>query len=288
MTKEYITEFLDYLRGERGASANTLAAYTRDLRQWREEGGELTPAGIEGYLASLRAAGLASASVARKRASLSSLCRFLAEEGILRENPVTQIESVARREEKLPHVLNAEQVRRLLSAPNRSTRKGLRDAALLELMYASGLRVSEVISLRVGDVSEKECVLRVRGKGGRERMVPVAKSALATVAAYRAAAKIPANNARALLFPRRAGGAPLSRGIVWRSVKEHARRAGLPQLPSPHWLRHSFATHLLSGGADIRAIQEMLGHARITTTQIYAHVANDRLRAAYRAAHPRA
>lgn len=282
-----VAHFLESLRAERGASENTLAAYARDLRQWAMAGDSLTPDGLERYLAGLRREGLASASVARKRAALSSFCRFLTGEGILTENPVAQIEGRTRREEKLPRILSAEQIQRLLTAPDRSTRQGLRDAALLELMYAAGLRVSEVVTLRVGDVAEKERTLHIRGKGGRERVIPVAPSALRTLAAYRAAARIPAR-ASALLFPRRAGNGSLSRGVVWRLVKERARQAGLPQLPSPHWLRHSFATHLLSGGANIRAIQEMLGHARITTTQIYAHVSDDRLRAAYRAAHPRA
>jgi integrase/recombinase XerD len=154
-------------------------------------------------------------------------------------------------------------------------------------MYASGLRVSEVIALRVGDVLVKEGVLKIRGKGGRERVIPVAKRALEIVAEYRVRVRIP-QSARALLFPCRAGGAHVHRAEVWRSVKEYARSAGLTESPSPHWLRHSFATHLLSCGADIRAIQEMLGHVRITTTQIYAHVADDRLREVYRAAHPRA
>lgn len=284
---DLITLFLDYLRGERGASAHTLSAYARDLRQWSEIGRGLTPDGIEGYLISLRREGLASASIARKRAALSSYCRFLAGEGILRENPVARIETMARRAEKLPRILSVEDMERLLAAPDRKSLKGLRDAALLELMYASGLRVSEVIALRVGDVLVKEGVLKIRGKGGRERVIPVAKRALEIVAEYRVRVRIP-QSARALLFPCRAGGAHVHRAEVWRSVKEYARSAGLTESPSPHWLRHSFATHLLSCGADIRAIQEMLGHVRITTTQIYAHVADDRLREVYRAAHPRA
>ena len=282
-----IAAFLSHLRGERGLSENTLSAYSRDLQQWLAAREALTAAGVEQYIAQLRISRLAPASLARKRAALSSFCRFLTGEGVLAENPVAQVDAVTRREVKLPRVLTRGEIARLLAAPDRSRPRGRRDAALLELMYASGLRVSEVASLRAGDIEERQGFLRVRGKGGRERRVPVSKSALAALAAYRRDICLPANS-RALLFPRRRGGRPLSRTLVWRAVKEHAIAAGLPVLPSPHWLRHSFATHLLSGGADIRAIQEMLGHARITTTQIYAHVAADRLREAYRTAHPRA
>ncbi|HVK06372.1 MAG TPA: tyrosine recombinase, partial [Armatimonadaceae bacterium] len=279
--------FLDHLRAERGLSENTAAAYRRDLEQWRAQRHDLTPDGIEAYLTLLRAEGLAAASVARKRAALSSFCRWMVGEGALTSNPVDAVEGVTRRPQRLPHVLSAREVAALLASPDRSTPRGRRDAAFLELMYASGLRVSEVAGLRVGDVDEKGGLIRVRGKGGKERLVPVGRPALEALAAH-----VPARqrrDARAFLFPApgRAGG-PIGRGLVWRAVKCHAARAGLRVLPSPHWLRHSFATHLLSGGADVRAIQEMLGHARVTTTQVYTHVADDRLRAAYRAAHPRA
>jgi integrase/recombinase XerD len=286
-----IDAFLTFVRAERGLSENTAAAYRRDLTQWRAEGGDLTPPGVEAYLARLRRQGLAPASVARKRAALSSFCRFLVGEGGLKDNPVAFVEGVTRPERKLPHVLTAEQAARLLSAPDKRTAKGRRDAAVLELLYGSGLRVSEALSLRAGDVDAKAGTVRVRsGKGGRDRIAPLGKPAAAALKAYRSDL-FGARRAdpKALLFP--APGAPcrpLGRGLVWSAVKAYAVTAGLPVPPSPHWLRHSFATHLLSGGADVRAIQEMLGHARITTTQVYTHVATDRLRAAYRAAHPRA
>ena len=155
-------------------------------------------------------------------------------------------------------------------------------------MYASGLRVSEAASLRVGDVDSKGGFLRVRGKGEKERLVPVHRDALATLEIYRKTQRTGISSAADYLFAAHNRKMPLGRGLIWRAVRDHAARAGLPNLPSPHWLRHSFATHLLSGGADLRAIQEMLGHSRIATTQIYTHVATDRLREAYRAAHPRA
>ena len=293
-----IAAFIDHLRAERGASENTVAAYRRDLTQWRAQDFDLSPVGIEGYLAALRRSGLKDASISRKRAALSSFSRFLVGEGELATNPVALVDGVTRFALRLPHVLTADQIVQLLNAPETHTDRGRRDRALLALMYASGLRVSEVAALRVGDVDAKRGLLRVRGKGGKERMVPVARGALAALDRYRnPATRRPTLRGRsqsqghdpaALLFPDRSGKRPLGRGIIWRAVKEHAKSAGLPELPSPHWLRHSFATHLLSGGADVRAIQEMLGHSKIATTQIYTHVATERLREAYRSAHPRA
>jgi integrase/recombinase XerD len=288
-----LTAFLQHLHGERGLSDNTRAAYERDLKQWLSGTHDLTPSGVERYLSGLRGEGLKPTSIARKRAALSSFCRFLAVEGVLKDNPVALVEGTTRPERKLPRVLSAEDVAKLLQMPDRTTDRGRRDAALLELMYAAGLRVSEAASLRVGDVDEKRGMLRVRGKGGKERLVPIAKPALAALLDH-LRTRVPAGGGgrprpQEYVFTQSGGhGRPLGRFTVWRAVKEHAATAELPELPSPHWLRHSFATHLLNGGADVRAIQEMLGHARITTTQVYTHVAGDRLREAYRAAHPRA
>lgn len=283
---DQIESFLSYQRVERGASENTVAAYRRDLAQWAQQEFPLSITGIERYLAFLLREGMKSATIARKRAALSSFCRFLAMEGRLEENPVALVDGATRGRLSLPHALTAGQIARLLAAPDGATPKGRRDTALLELMYASGLRVSEVIALRVGDMDVKRGFLRVRGKGNRERLVPVSKQALKALAAY--TTSLPSmRNPRAYLFPQPNGKRPLGRGTVWRAVKTHAISAGLPRLPSPHWLRHSFATHLLSGGADIRAIQEMLGHARIATTQRYTHLVSERLRAAYRKHHPR-
>jgi integrase/recombinase XerD len=285
--QKQVEAFLEHLRGERGLSSNTTDAYRRDLRQWLGKTYDLTPIGVEKYLAYLRSENLAPASIARKRAALSSFCRFLSGDGVIDQNPVALVDTVTRPERKLPHVLTPGEVARLLVAPDERTPKGKRDRALLEMMYASGLRVSEVTGLRVGDVDEKRGLVRVKGKGSKERLVPVAKLALEALAAYRKSCPA-TKDLKAFLFPAGGSRKTLGRGIVWRAVKDHAKAAGLPELPSPHWLRHSFATHLLNGGADVRAIQEMLGHASITTTQIYTHVAEDRLRAAYRAAHPRA
>ena len=286
----YIDAFLAHLMGERGLSANTTDAYRRDLAQWLATGNDLSSDGVERYLGGLKRDKLAPASVARKRAALSSFCRYLAAEGILSTNPVGAVEGVTQREQRLPHVLSRGDVTRLLQTPDKETAGGRRDRALLELMYASGLRVSEAVTLRVGDMDARRRTLRVRGKGGKERLVPISQSALDAVERHQHDLPMARRrDPKAFLFPGGFGrNAPLGRGAAWSAVKTHAQAAGLPPLASPHWLRHSFATHLLNGGADVRVIGEMLGHARVTTTQIYTHVASDRLRAAYRAAHPRA
>ena len=273
--------FFIYLTGERGLSANTLAAYRRDLVQWEKLNLPLTPNGVEAGLARLRQSGLGAASLARKKACLSTYAKWLVREGRLSGNPVRGADGAARRPARLPKTLSTSQVRDLLARPDRSTERGKRDAAFLELLYASGLRVSEAASLKVGDVERGR--VRVVGKGGRERIVPLGAPARAALAEL-----IGEKKPRSAYVFRGRGGGPLSRQEAWRLVKVHALRAGLPPKLSPHWLRHSFATHLLSGGADIRVIQELLGHARVTTTQIYTQVSTDRLRAAYRAAHPRA
>ena len=273
-----IDAFLDHLTAERGLSVNTRDAYRRDLTQWASRSGALDPDAIAAWLGRLRADGLSPASIARKRAALSSFCRFLLRDGQLDANPVAQVDTPSRPPQKLPRTLSATDIARLLNAPDRHTARGRRDAAILETLYASGLRVSELTDLRAGDLDLKRGWLQVRGKGGRERRVPLGAPARDALKAYLG----PATRRRdERLFA-------LDRHQVWRLVKTRAAQAGLPRLPSPHGLRHSFATHLLDGGADIRAIQEMLGHARVTTTQIYTQVATERLRSVYRTAHPRA
>jgi len=283
-----IVAFLRYLVAEQGASANTVAAYRRDLAQWHEyTNGDLSVEGVERFLARLFALGLMSASVERKKAALSAFARFLMGEGVLSENPVRAVEGAARASRPLPHVLTASQVAALLAAPDRTTRRGRRDAAFLELLYATGLRVSEACALRVADVDMIAATVTVQGgKGNKDRRVPIGKPALAALKSYRADFENPAPTDP--LFASRTGvGNAVRRETMFRAIVAHARTAGLPEPPSPHWLRHSFATHLLGGGADIRAIGEMLGHASISTTQVYTHVSTDRLREAYRAAHPR-
>lgn len=273
-----IVAFLDSLRAERGLSANTEAAYRRDLAQWEQLGGDLSVEGIERYLAQLREAGMAPSTLARKRAALSSYCRFLSREGLLPSNPVALAASPTRPERKLPHVLTTAQLTQLLAVPDRATPKGLRDGCLLELLYAGGLRISEAAHLRWGDLERSQGTIRVSGKGGKERIVPLAPLVFESLERLRPAGATP-------LEPIFGG---VGRVSLWRAVKERVAEAGLGERPTPHWLRHSFATHLLNNGADLRAIQELLGHARIATTQIYTHVATESLRRSYRSAHPRA
>ncbi len=270
--------FLAHLHAERGLSENTVSAYRRDLKQWESSNLPLTPEGIERYLERLHAAGMAPASIARKRAALSSYCRFLTREGELESNPVAVAASITRPERKLPHTLTTAQLIALLQAPDRTTLKGQRDAALLELLYAGGLRLSEAVGLCWGDLDPDQGTLLVRGKGGKERHIPLAKIVFESLEKLRPKRFKPTEP----VF----GG--MCRVTLWRAVKENVLVAGLGERPSPHWLRHSFATHLLNHGADLRVIQELLGHARITTTQIYTHVATERLRTAYRTSHPRA
>jgi integrase/recombinase XerD len=270
--------FFGFLAAERGLAVNTVMAYRRDLAQWRVHQLPLTPDGIETFLARLRNEGLAASSIARKKACLATYSKWLVREGRLTDSPVTQIEGAARTPRKLPKTLTTEEIARLLVAPDTDHATGRRDAAFLELLYASGLRVSEAATLTCGALDLARGRVRVMGKGGRERLVPLGE---------------PARRALKAHLGRKARGPEdpvfgITRQAAWALVKTNAARAGLTTLPSPHWLRHSFATHLLSGGADLRAIQELLGHARITTTQVYTHVSTDRLRAAYRAAHPRA
>jgi integrase/recombinase XerD len=270
--------FFGFLAAERGLAANTIAAYRRDLAQWRVHRLPMTPDGIETFLARLRNDGLAASSIARKKACLATYTKWLVREGRLAESPVAMVENAARTERKLPKTLTIEELARLLAAPDTTTVTGRRDAAFLELLYASGLRVSEAATLTCGALDLARGRVRVLGKGGRERMVPLGEPA-------RRALKVHLSRK-----PRHPDDPVfgITRQAAWALVKANAARAGLTNLPSPHWLRHSFATHLLSGGADLRVIQELLGHARITTTQVYTHVSTDRLRAAYRAAHPRA
>ena len=286
--QQQISEYLLYLKTARGSSENTLDAYRRDLTAWLGTNNDLTPDGVERYLAHLRRRGLKDASIARKRASLSSFCRYLVGEGAVKSNPVAVVDTVTRPAFRLPHVLSKTQIAKLLDAPDETKKHGKRDRALLALMYASGLRVSEVASLRNADVNKNDGFLRVRGKGNKERLIPVHRDALTALEAYQETKGKSKQTSGGFIFTAHNPQMPLGRGLIWRAVRDHAAHAGLPNLPSPHWLRHSFATHLLSGGADLRTIQEMLGHSRISTTQIYTHVATDRLREAYRKAHPRA
>jgi len=287
--------FLDYLDVEKGLAANTRRAYGADLRQfiaYLERRGissfeQVTRSHITGYLIELQDAGRAPATISRSLSAIKSLIRFLVEEGFLAADPASVIAS-PRQAQHLPGVLTVPEVERLLAAPGPETPLGVRDRAILETLYACGLRVSELTGLQVRDVNLDKQFVRCLGKGGRERVVPLGSMAVRWLELYlRDVRPALAGRRSGVLFVNRRG-RPLTRQTVWRMVGRYARAAGITRPVTPHTLRHSFATHLLDNGADLRVVQELLGHADIVTTQIYTHLTTAKLRRVYDASHPRA
>jgi integrase/recombinase XerD len=301
-------DFLAYLEFERGLSRNTLEAYRSDLLQYGRflagHGGDAltaTGAEISDFLTELArgdtpqggagGTGKAPASPAtlhRKAACLRSFYRHLRRENLMDDDPTAALSS-PRRGRKLPEVLTRGEVQALLSSPKGSDPPALRDRAILEVMYACGLRASEVIGLDVSDVDLDEGLLRARGKGSKERVVPVGRAAVGAIRAYLSHGR----TALVRLAPEQAlfvnfRGQSLTRQGLYKIVRRHATTAGLGDRMSPHTLRHTFATHLLSGGCDLRSVQEMLGHADVATTQLYTHLSSERLKEVYFRAHPRA
>jgi integrase/recombinase XerD len=295
-----VLDFLSYLELERGLSRNTLNAYRTDLLQYggflgehEVDALEARPADIGDFLADLATGNgrpaCSAATVHRKTACLRSFYKHLRRDELIGDDPTAAL-SAPRRAKKLPQVLNYAEVQKLLAAPRGSEPTTLRDRALLEVMYACGLRASETIGLEMTDVDLHEGLLRARGKGSKERIVPLGRKAIAAISAYLRGGRpklVPAERHEARLFVNFRGG-PLSRQGLYKIVQRHAREAGLAGQMSPHTLRHSFATHLLAGGCDLRAVQEMLGHADIATTQMYTHLSGERLKEVYFEAHPRA
>jgi len=295
-----VLDFLSYLELERGLSRNTLDAYRTDLHQYGEflSGHGLDalaagPADIAEFLAELATgdggrAACSSATVHRKAACLRSFYKQLRRDELIGEDPTAAL-SAPRRAKKLPQVLNYAEVQKLLAAPRGDEPTTLRDRALLEVMYACGLRASETIGLELGDVDLHEGFLRARGKGSKERLVPLGRQAIAAISSYLRGGrpKLIGERHEAKLFVNFRGG-PLTRQGLYKIVQRNAREAGLAGQMSPHTLRHSFATHLLAGGCDLRAVQEMLGHADIATTQMYTHLSGEQLKDVYFKSHPRA
>ena len=288
--------FLEMLVAERGAALNTIAAYRRDLGDCdaflARRGGHLVVAGtgaLLAYMKALEARGITPRTVARRLSALRQFYRFLSAEGIRGDDPVEAIDR-PRLTRALPKVLNEAEVRALLAAAARQQdAKGTRMTALLELLYATGLRVSELVGLPLAAVARDRHYLLVTGKGGRERMVPLGTPARAAVRAYLALRPLllPAHRPSPWLFPSRARCGHLTRQRFAQQLKDVARSVGIAaERVSPHVLRHAFATHLLNNGADLRSLQQMLGHADISTTQIYTHVAGDRLRRLVQERHP--
>ena len=288
-TQDWIHRFLQYLRIEKGLSDNTLASYKHDLAMYSEHLGRLgvveaQQADVSGFLKFLYSRKLKPRSAARAFAAVRGLHRFLILERAREDNPTANIDQ-PRWWKPLPNVLSLEEVDRLLAAPDTSTPKGIRDRALLEVLYATGLRVSELIGLRLDGVDIAVGFVRCIGKGSKERIVPLGESAAAAIADYMRIRRVkkPTN----YLFLNHVGG-KLSRMGFWKILRAYGLRGGIKKKLTPHVLRHSFATHLLERGADLRAVQTMLGHADISTTEIYTHVMRERLKEIYKSYHPRA
>ncbi len=295
-----VLDFLAYLEFERGLSRNTLDAYRSDLLQLgaylQRRHVSVLQAGHEelaGFLTDLARGGpdrppVAAATLQRKAACMRSFFRHLRREGIVRGDPTADLRA-PRKSQRLPEVLSRDEVAMLLRAPRGTDPAAIRDRAMLELMYACGLRATEAIDLLLSDVDLHHGTLRTRGKGAKERQVPVGRQAISALKTYvrRARPQLVGDREEPHLFVNRRGGG-LTRQGLYKIVQRHARTCGLDQKMSPHTLRHTFATHLLAGGCDLRSLQEMLGHADIATTQIYTHLSADRLKDVYFKAHPRA
>ena len=291
-----ISSFLTHIRVEKGLSPNTVSAYRRDLIKFSEfaQKRKLTLEtasrdDMVDFLAGLYRQKLESKSVARHLVSLRNFFRFAQIQELIREDPSVNLESPKIRR-TLPGYLRLEEVERLLAQPDAKTPFGLRDRAMLEVLYSAGLRVSELVGLCVSDLDTKVGCVRCIGKGDKERIVPIGKKALGMVEKYLRDARpkmVEKVSGSPTLFVNRRGKA-LSRVGVWKILSAYGRRAGLRVALTPHMLRHSFATHLLERGADLRSVQLMLGHADISTTQIYTHVVEERLKQIYKAHHPRA
>jgi integrase/recombinase XerD len=296
-------DFLAYLELERGLSRNTLHAYQSDLAQL---GVFLAARGVSpldakhgdlaAFLSELASGGnsgvqrtpVAAATLQRKAACLRSFYRHLRREGLIEHDPTADLRGPPKTK-RLPKVLSRDQVTMLLAQPKGSEPLALRDRALLELMYACGLRVSEVTGLELSDVDLEEGILRARGKGSKERIVPVGRRAVSALRLYLARGRpaLVGIRVQSSLFVNHRGG-PLTRQGLYKIIQSHARTAGLAEQMTPHTLRHTFATHLLAGGCDLRSLQEMLGHADLATTQLYTHLSAERLKDVYFDAHPRA
>ena len=291
-----VNQFLESLALERGCSRNTLRAYGTDLRQFGQflagRGRaieEATVNDVRGFLATLQIRGLARSTVARRTAAVRSFYKFLLRRGVRKGNPMTVLRS-PRRERRLPVFLTVSEVERLFEMPDRRTWKGRRDAAMLETLYGGGLRVGELVGLNLGDVDFPAGMLRVRGKGKKERIVPAGCYALETLREYLdpGPGEVPRRHDPNALFISVRTGMRITARSVARILTRYVLKAGLDPKISPHSLRHSFATHMVNNGADLRSVQELLGHENLSTTQVYTHLSHEHLRQAYDRAHPRA
>ncbi|MDF2928196.1 site-specific tyrosine recombinase XerD [Anaerospora sp.] len=294
--ESYVSQFINYLAVERGLAQNTLESYGRDLRQFQsylqnsqmdilKDSSRNT---ILTYLNNLQTKGRAVSTISRNLAAIKSFYQYLVRERYLEKDPAANLES-PKLEKKLPKILTIAEVEELLKQPNAFLPAGLRDKAMLELLYATGIRVSELISLNISDVNLDMGYIKCFGKGAKERIVPLGSIAAKCVQEYinKGRSKLVRTYEESALFVNHHGNR-LTRQGFWKIIKKYAQEANILREITPHTLRHSFATHLLENGADLRSVQEMLGHADISTTQIYTHVTKNRLKEVYDKAHPRA
>lgn len=290
-----LDQFLNYIAVERGLSINTLDSYSRDLNKYLNH---LTNNGIKdinktsdltviSFITMLKKGGLSNRSIARNLTAIKIFYKFLAQDRHIKNNPTLNIET-PKRETKLPQVLNIEEVESLLRVPDRNTPLGLRDSAFLELLYATGLRVSEIVSLSLNDINLEAGYLIAYGKGSKERVVPIGEVSQNVIGEYlkKSRPTLLHNKQSSYLFVTRSA-KPISRQGFWKIIKKYSSAAGIKKNITPHTLRHSFASHLLERGADLRSVQMMLGHVDISTTQIYTHVTTERLKKIHSQYHPR-
>jgi integrase/recombinase XerD len=289
--RNFTKEFLNYLQVEKGLARHSLDSYRRDLtklEQWAQGNKQsivdLTRADLRKWIANLSRDGLAPSSVARAVSAARGFYKFLMLDGHIKHHPAEDLDT-PQRFNYLPKFLTEDEISKLFAAPNVSTPDGIRDRAILEVMYASGLRVSEMVNLKQADVDLLAGLLTCHGKGSKERRVPLGKSAIHWLQQYSSVKASYGKSGCPQIFLHR--GKPLTRQIAWFIIKQHAENAGIEKV-SPHTLRHSFATHLLQHGADSRSVQALLGHSDISTTQIYTHMSDIHLRSAYNRHHPRA
>ena len=289
--------YLNFLRLERGLSANTLSSYRFDLTRYRDflraasciDATAVTLHQVTAFLQQLHEKGMAPRTRSRMLSAVRGLHRFLVTEGITQSDPTELIDG-PRKSRDLPDVLSIPEVDAILAQPNVSEPLGIRDRAILETLYACGLRVSELLGLRQSDLMLEEEIVRVMGKGSKERIVPIGRSALHWIEEYRKRTRLSLagkGKSKDVLFLNGRGGR-LSRTAIWKMVARYSRAAGVAKAIHPHTFRHSFATHLLEGGADLRVVQELLGHADISTTEIYTHIDREYLKEVHRTFHPRA
>jgi len=293
--KKLLDQFLNHLSLEVGLSANTIDSYGRDLKRYIkflqdkkvDSVNRITEKHIANFISLLSRKGLAANSIARKLSSLRRFHKFLVTEGHSDTNPAGALES-PKLWRKLPSVLDTEEMKKLLRKPTLNIPLGLRDRAILEFLYATGVRISELIHIKRKDILSEVELVRVIGKGQKERIIPIGKIALRSVKRYLQEARptLAKQNSEDFLFLNRRGG-PFSRMGLWKILRKYVTQAGIKKKVSPHTIRHSFATHLLKAGADLRAVQEMLGHADISTTQIYTHLDREYLKQEHRDYHPR-